>query len=153
MSAVHGEVSAEFVRSGESLGAVGPGANMGLFTGVGAHVGFEVIRSGELALADVALERTDTRVLAAVSPELVRTRETLATAIVLTDIGLFTGVLPNVHLEVRELEVTLGAARVETDEWLPLLISLGVVSWSSDEGTIWVAGWWWKNKGWLGSER
>ena len=150
---MHGEMSAEFIGSGKSLGAVGPCANVGLFTGVGAHVGFEVIRSGELALADVALEGADTRVLAAVSSELVRTRESLSTAIMLTDVGLFTGVLPNVHLEVRELEVSLGAAGVETDEWFPLLISLGVVNWSSHEGTIWVVGWWWKNKGRLGSKR
>ena len=146
-------MSAEFVGSGESFGAVGPCANMRLFSGVSAHVGFEVIRSREFALADVALEGADTRVLAAVSSELVRTRESLSTAIVLTDVGLFAGMLPDVHLEVRELEVSLGAAGIKTDEWFSLLIGLGVVSLRSDEGTIVVVAWWWKNKGWLGSQR
>ena len=135
VASVHGQVAPKLVRAGKSLGAVGPCADVGLLASVGTHVGLEVVRAGELALADLALEGTDTSVLAAVSPQLVRAGESLATALVLAHIGLFSGVLPDVHLEVGELEITLGAARVQADEWLSLLIVLG--SSLVDESTMW----------------
>lgn len=72
VSPVHSQMSPQFVRSCESLWAVGPCADVGLLSSVGAHVGFEVIRSGEFSLADLALEWPDACVLAAVSSELVR---------------------------------------------------------------------------------
>lgn len=90
-----------------------------------AHVGFEVIRSGELSLTDLALEWPDARVLAAVSSELVRSGESLSTPLVVADVWLFTSVLPDVHLEVRQLEIALGAAGVETHKWFSLLLCLG----------------------------
>jgi hypothetical protein len=71
MSSVHSQVTSEFVGSCESLWAVGPSADMWFFTGVCSHVGFEVIRSGELPLADLALERSHPCVLSAVSSQLV----------------------------------------------------------------------------------
>ena len=42
----------------------------------------------------------------------------------ITDIWFFTGVLPDVHLEVRQLKVSLGAARVEAYKWFSLLFGL-----------------------------
>lgn len=123
---MHGQMPAEFVGASESLGTVGPCADVWLFTGVCTHVGLEMVGAGELALAYLALEGTDAGVLPAVASELVRSRESLAAALVLANIWLFSGVLPNVHLEVRELEVALGAAGIQAHEWLPLLVVLGV---------------------------
>ena len=45
VSPVHGEMSPQLVRSCKSLRAVGPCADVGLFSSVGAHVGFKMIRS------------------------------------------------------------------------------------------------------------
>ena len=44
---------------------------MWFLTGVSAHVSLEVIGAGEFALADFALEGTDSSVLATVPPELI----------------------------------------------------------------------------------
>jgi hypothetical protein len=41
-----------------------------------------------------------------------------------TDIGFLACVLPDVHLQMRELKVPLGATRVQTNEWLSLLLRL-----------------------------
>ena len=41
-------------------------------------------------------------------------------------VRLFSGVLSDVHLKMRELKVALGAAGVEADKWLPLFLGLGV---------------------------
>ena len=150
VSAMHSEMSPKFVRASEPLRAVGPCADVGLFSGVSTHVRFEMVRTGEFSLADIALEWTDTRVLAAMSSQLVRARETLSTTFMLAHVRLFSGVLPDVHLEVRELEVSLSAARVQANEWLPLFISLGVVYRCRGKGAI-GAGWWWQNEGWLSS--
>lgn len=90
-----------------------------------AHVCLEVVGPGELSLADLALEGADPGVLAAVAPELVRAGEPLPASLMVTDIWLLTSVLPDVHLEVGELQVALGAARVEADKRLSLLIGLG----------------------------
>lgn len=68
---MHSQMSTEFVRSCKSLGAVGPCTDVGFFAGVSAHVGFEMVRSGEFSLADLALEWPDARVFSAVSPELI----------------------------------------------------------------------------------
>ena len=119
-------MSPQFVRSCESLWAVGPGADVGLFSGVGAHVGFEVIGSREFPFADFTLEGPDAGVLAAVSSQLIGSREPLSATVVIANVRLLAGVLSDVHLEVRQLEVSLGAARVETDEWLSLLFGLCV---------------------------
>ena len=43
-----------------------------------------------------------------------------------TDVRLLSRVLPDVHLEVRELKVALGAAWVEAHKRLSLLLGLGV---------------------------
>ena len=40
------------------------------------------------------------------------------------DVRLFASVLPDVHLEVRQLKVALGAAGVEAHEWFSLLFGL-----------------------------
>ena len=63
--------------------------------------------------------------LPAVSAKLVRAREPLPTTLVITDIGLLPRVLPNVHLQVGQLQVALGASWIETDERFPLLLCLG----------------------------
>jgi len=100
---------------------------MGLLSGVGAHVRLEVIGTGEFPLADVTLEGPYSGVLPAVPPQLVGAREPFAAPLMVTDIGLFSGVLPDVHLQVRELQVPLGASRVEADKRLPLLLRLRVL--------------------------
>lgn len=97
---------------------------MWLLSCVGAHVCLEVIGSRELPLAHVALEGTNSRVLPAVSAKLVRARESLPTTLVIADVGLLPRVLPNVHLQVGQLQVALGASRIETDERFPLLLCL-----------------------------
>lgn len=104
---------------------------MWLLPSVGSHVRLEMIGPGELSLAHFTLERADTRVLAAVSTELVRSGEPLATPLMVTHIWLLSGVLSDVHLQVGELEVAFGAARVEADKWLPLLVNLWL--WRSNE--------------------
>ena len=124
---MHRQMPAELVRSCESLGAVGPGAHVRLLPGVGTHVGFEVIRSGELPVAHFAGEGSHTGVLAAVASELVRAGESLSAALVIADVGLLAGVFPNVHLQVGQLQVPLGAAGVETDKRLALLLGFGVL--------------------------
>lgn len=40
------------------------------------------------------------------------------------DVGFLARMLPDVHLKVRELQVSLGASRVQADEWLSLLLGL-----------------------------
>ena len=127
MPSVHGEVATELVRPCESLGAVGPGACMGLLSSVGSHVRFEVIGTGEFPLADVTLEGPYSGVLPAVPPQLIRARESLATPLMVADVRLFSGVLPDVHLQVRELQVPLSTARVEADKRLSLLLCLHVL--------------------------
>lgn len=121
---MHGQVASEFVRSCESLGAIWPGARVWLLSGVSTHVRLEVVRPGELALADIALEGSDTGVLSTVSTKLVRARKPLPAALVIADIWLLPGVLPDVHLEVGQLQIALGAAGIEADEGLPLLLGL-----------------------------
>ena len=71
---------------------------MWLLTSVRSHVGLQVIGSRELALADFAGEGTDTGVFAAVSSELIGTREPLSTSLVIADVRLFPRVLSDVHL-------------------------------------------------------
>lgn len=44
----------------------------------------------------------------------------------IANIGFLSCVLSDVHLEMRELQVSLGAAWVETDERLSLLLCLGI---------------------------
>ena len=139
VSSVHGQMTSQLIRACESLGAVGPGADMGLLTSVSAHVGFEVVRARELPLADVALEGADSCVLPAVTPQLVRPGEPLAAALVVADVGLLPRVLADVHLEVRELQVPLGAAGVEADEWLPLLLRLDVLLLSDEAAGLCVS--------------
>ena len=129
VSSVHGKMSPQFVRSCESFWAIGPRADVGLFSGVSAHVGFEMIRSGEFPLADFALEGPDACVLTAMSSQLIGSREPFPAPVVIADVRLFPGVLSDVHLKVRELQVTLGATRVETDKWFSLLFCLGVHLW------------------------
>ena len=71
--------------------------------------------------------------LAAVATELVGAREAFPAALVVTHVRLLPRVLPDVHLEVGELQVALGAARVEADKWFPLFFSLGHDCLSTDE--------------------
>ena len=120
--AVHGKMSPELVRSCESLRAVWPGARVWLLSRVGPHVGLEVIGSRELPLANLALEGTDASVFPAVATQLVGSREPLPAPLVVTDVRFLSGVLPDVHLQVRELQVALGAPRVETHEGFALLL-------------------------------
>ena len=98
VSSVHRQVAAEFVRASESLWAVGPGAHMRFYSGVCAHVRFEVVGSGELPFANLALEGADTGVLSAVSSELVRSGESLSTSFVVADVWFLTCMLSDVHL-------------------------------------------------------
>lgn len=124
MSTMHGKVSAKLIRPRKALGAVGPGADVGLLSGVGAHVCLEVVRAGEFALADLALKGAHSGVLAAVPAELVRSWEALSTSLMITDIWFLPSMFPDMHLEVGELQVALGAARVQANKRLPLLIGL-----------------------------
>ena len=98
---------------------------MRLLSGVGAHVRLEVVRTGEFPLADIALEWSDASVLAAVSTKLIRSGEPLPAPLVVTDVRLLPSVLADVHLQVGELQVALGAARIEAYKRLSLLLSLG----------------------------
>ena len=50
-----------------------------------------------------------------------------------TDIWLLPGVLPDVHLKVRQLEVALGAPWIETDKRFALLLRLGDAGLRVDE--------------------
>jgi len=59
------------------------------------------------------------------SSQLIRPGESLSTSLVLADVRLFSGVLPDVHLKVGELQVTFCATWVEAHEWLPLFLRLG----------------------------
>lgn len=97
---------------------------MGLFSCVSTHVGFEVIGSGEFPLADFALERSNSGMFSAVASQLVGPGEPLSAALVVTHVRFLTCVLPDVHLEVRKLQVPLGATRVQTHKWLPLFLGL-----------------------------
>ena len=124
VSSVHGEVATELVRSCETLGAVWPGARMGLLSGVRAHVRLEMVRAGELPLAHVTLEGANAGVLPAVSTKLVRSREPLPATLVVTNIRFLARVLPDVHLEVGQLQVALGASRVEAHKRFSLLLGL-----------------------------
>lgn len=138
---MHGEMASEFVRACEPLGTVGPRARVGLFSGVGPHVGLQVIGSRELTLADFAREGAYTGVLAAVSTELIRARKPLAAALVIADVGLLSRVLPDVHLQVGKLQVALGAAGVETDKGFPLFLGFRSGRLLSDEGPGLVLDW------------
>lgn len=60
----------------------------------------------------------------AVASQLVRSGEPLPASLVIADIRLLSGVLPDVHLKVRQLQVPLCAARVEAHEGFPLLLGL-----------------------------
>ena len=133
VSSVHGKMTAELIRSGESLRAVGPGARVRLLSRVRPHVGLEMVGPRELPLAHVTLEGADPGVLPAVSAELVGSREPLPAPLVVADVRLLPRVLPDVHLEVRQLQVALGAARVQTDKRLSLLFGLGHHSLCADE--------------------
>lgn len=95
---------------------------MGLLTSVSTHVGLEVIGAGELPLADITLKGADTGVLAAVAAELVGSRKPLAAVIYLTGIRLLPSVLADVHLQVGELHVALGASRIQADKGLATFI-------------------------------
>ena len=48
VSSVHCQVATELIGTSESLWAVGPCADVWFLSGVCTHVGFEVVRSGEL---------------------------------------------------------------------------------------------------------
>jgi hypothetical protein len=141
--AMHGQMAPKFIRASKSLGAVGPSAYMRLFSCVGTHVCFEMIRTRELALTYFALEWTDTSVFPAVSPQLIGTREPLTTAFMFTYVWFLSSVLTNVHLKMREFQVTLGAAWIQTYEWFPLFIILSCGHWSGrwlllvDEISMW----------------
>lgn len=63
--------------------------------------------------------------LPAVTTQLVRARKPLPTPLVITDVGLLPRVLPDVHLQMGQLQVALGASRIETDKWFSLLLCLG----------------------------
>lgn len=129
MPPVHGQVSSKLIRASKTLGAVWPRADVRLLSSVGTHVGLEVVRTREFPLTDLALEGADAGVLSAVPAELVGARETLSAALVLADVWLLAGVLPDVHLEVGELEVALGATGVEADKGFPLLVGLCGSDW------------------------
>lgn len=98
VSSMHGQMAAQFIRTCKSLGAIGPGAHMWLLPRVGTHVGLEVIGSGEFSLTHLTLEWADAGMLAAVSTELVRSREPLATPFMITHIWLLPSMLPDMHL-------------------------------------------------------
>ncbi len=148
VSSVHCQVATKLIRASESLWAVGPGADMGLLSGVCAHVRFEVVRSGELSFADFALEGANAGVLSAVSPELVRSGESLPTPLMVADVWFLPGMLPDVHLEMGQLQISLCAAWVEAHEGLSLFLGFHVLLLTNqisglpnlwyDEG--WVAG-------------
>ena len=122
MAAVHGQVASKLVRAGKALGAVWPGAGVWLFTCVSAHVGLEVVRAGELPLADLTLKRADSSVLAAMATELVRSRKPFAAVVHFAGVRLLPSVLTDVHLEMGELHVAFGAPWVQADEGLAALI-------------------------------
>ena len=138
---MHGEMTTEFVRAGEPLGTVRPRARVWLLSGVGSHVGLQVIGSGELSLADFAGEGSDAGVFSAVSSQLVGAGESLAATLVIADVRLLSRVLPDVHLQVRELEVALGAAGVETDKRLSLFLRFSSGRLLSDERARLVLHW------------
>ena len=71
VAAVHGQMAPELIRPCESLGAVGPRTGVGLLSCVRTHVRLEVVGSRKLALANVALEGSDTGVLSAVTAKLI----------------------------------------------------------------------------------
>lgn len=133
VSPVHGEMAAELIRSSESFGAVGPGAGVRLLTRVCTHVRFEMVRTGELPLTDIALEGAHAGVLPAVSTQLVGAGEPLSAPLVVAHVRFLTRVLADVHLEMGELQVALGAAWVEANEGFSLLLGLGHDALSIDE--------------------
>ena len=100
---------------------------MWLLSRVGPHVCLEVIRPREFTLTDFTLERSDTSVFSAVPSQLVGPRKPLSAALVVADVRFLTSVLPDVHLEMRELQVAFGAAGVEADERLSLFFGFGGV--------------------------
>ena len=44
----------------------------------------------------------------------------------ITDVRLLSCVLSDVHLQMRELQIALGATRIETDKWFSLLFCFGI---------------------------
>lgn len=127
MPPVHGQVTSKFVRAGKTFWTVGPGANMWLLSCVSAHVCLEVIWTRKFSLANFTLEWANTSMLATVTSELIRARESLAAAFMFTDIWFLSSVLPDVHLKMREFQVTFSTTWVETDKRFPLFIRL--ISW------------------------
>ena len=129
VAAMHGEVTAKFIGAGKSLWAVWPRTGVRFLPSVRPHVGLEVVRTRESSLAHVALEGADTSVLAGMASELVGSTEALSTAFDFAGIGLLSSVLADVHLEVGELHVALGATRVQTHEgFASLLVQFGLFS-------------------------
>ena len=119
---MHGKMTAKFIGAGESLWAVRPRTGVRFLPSVRPHVGLEVVRTRESSLAHVAFEGADTSVLAGMASELVGSAEALSTALDLTGIGLLSSVLADVHLEVGELHVALGATRVQTHKGFASLL-------------------------------
>lgn len=68
----------------------------------------------------------------------------------ITDIWFLSCVLSDVHLEMRELQVTLGAAWIEADKWLSLLLCLGVHLRLSGDHMTWLVSDLWDDEGWMG---
>lgn len=70
-----------------------------------------MVRAGEGALAEVALERPVSRVFPEVTGQLIRPGKLPATAFPVTVVGLFTCVCPHVGLEVGALGVRFATTR------------------------------------------
>jgi hypothetical protein len=66
-----------------------------------------MVASGKLSFADITGKWFDPSVLSIVSSELVTAGEAFTAARVVTRIGLFTCVLSDMHLKVRQLKVSL----------------------------------------------
>lgn len=123
-------MSAKLIWSCKSFGTVGPCAYMGLFPSVGTHVGFEMVTSGEPSFADLTLEWPDSCVLSGVSSQLVWPWKSLSTSFMVTNIWFLTSVLPDVHLQMWQFHVPLGAAWVQANKWLAtFLFAIGRAHW------------------------
>ena len=95
---------------------------MGLFSSVCSHVGLEVVGAREFSLANITFKGTHASVLAGVTPQLVRATEALSASFNLAGIRLLSSVLADVHLQVGQLHVSLGASWVEADKGLAALL-------------------------------